>query len=85
MSEIVKKGSSRREFLKRTGRIATASSLAAAITSRIYAAQSNTIKVALVGCGGRGSGAASNALSVKNGPIKMLTKRPWIVLMLVMW
>jgi predicted dehydrogenase len=39
---------------------------------RIYAAENNTIKVALVGCGGRGTGAASNALSVKNGPIKLV-------------
>lgn len=37
-----------------------------------YAGEKNTIKVALVGCGGRGTGAASNALSVKNGPIKLV-------------
>jgi len=34
--------------------------------------ENNTIKVALVGCGGRGAGAASNALSVKNGPINLV-------------
>ena len=28
--------------------------------------------MALVGCGGRGTGAASDALSVKNGPIKLV-------------
>ncbi len=32
----------------------------------------NTIKVALVGCGGRGTGAATNALRVDNGPIKLV-------------
>jgi len=82
MSEITKKstsrpsqtgrGTSRREFLKNTGRIAAASALAAGAVPRIYAAENNTIKVALVGCGGRGTGAASNALSVKNGPIKLV-------------
>ncbi len=82
MSKITKKstsrpsqtgrGTSRREFLKNTGRIAAASALAAGAVPRIYAAENNTIKVALVGCGGRGTGAAANALSVKNGPIKLV-------------
>ncbi len=72
MSEITKKGTSRREFLKDSGRIAASSALAAGIAPSIYAAENNTIKVALVGCGGRGRGAASNALSVKNGPIKLV-------------
>jgi len=72
MSEISRKSTSRREFLKHTGQIAAASALAAGIVPRIYAGENNTIKVALVGCGGRGSGAASNALSVKNGPMKLV-------------
>jgi len=72
MSETTKKSTSRREFLKNTGRIAAVSALAAGAVPRIYAAQNNTIKVALIGCGGRGTGAASNALSVKNGPIKLV-------------
>jgi predicted dehydrogenase len=38
----------------------------------MYAAENNTIQVALVGCGGRGAGAAADALSVKNGPIKLV-------------
>jgi predicted dehydrogenase len=38
----------------------------------VHAAADNTIQVALVGCGGRGTGAAANALSVKNGPIKLV-------------
>jgi predicted dehydrogenase len=44
--------------------------LASAITTRGYAAEDNTIKVALVGCGGRGTGAALNALST-SGPVKL--------------
>jgi len=66
------KSTSRREFLKSTGRLAATSALAAGIIPRVYAGQDNTIKLALVGCGGRGSGAASNAMSVKNGPIKLV-------------
>jgi predicted dehydrogenase len=58
--------------LKKTGRIAASSALAAGVFSRAYAAEDNTIKVALIGCGGRGTGAASQALSVKNGPIKLV-------------
>jgi len=72
MSEIIDKNTSRREFLKDGGRIAAASAFVAAAGARMYAAPSNTIKVALVGCGGRGSGAASNALSVKSGPMKLV-------------
>jgi predicted dehydrogenase len=72
MSEIAKKSTSRREFLKSTGRIAATSALAAGIVPKVYAAGNDTIKVALIGCGGRGTGAASNALSVKNGPIKLV-------------
>jgi predicted dehydrogenase len=63
---------SRRAFLKHTSRIAAVSAVAAGIVPRMYAAENNTIKLALVGCGGRGTGAASNALSVKNGPIKLV-------------
>jgi predicted dehydrogenase len=72
MNEISKKSTSRREFLRDTGRIAAASALAAGIAPRIYAGQNNTIKVALIGCGGRGTGAAADALSVKKGPIKLV-------------
>ena len=63
---------SRRDFIKDTSRIATASILGAGLAPRLYAGENNTINVALVGCGGRGSGAAGNALSVKNGPIKLV-------------
>ncbi len=36
-----------------------------------YAAEENTIRIALVGCGGRGTGAAHNALSTK-GPTRLV-------------
>jgi len=72
MSEITKKTTSRREFLKHTGQMAAASALVTGVVPHIYAAENNTIKVALVGCGGRGTGAASDALSVNNGPTKIV-------------
>ena len=72
MNKVRKNGTSRREFLKNTGRFAAVSAVTAGIVPRMYAAENNTIQVALVGCGGRGSGAAANALSVKNGPMKLV-------------
>ena len=62
----------RRQFLKETGVLAAASTLVAAAAPRVHAAESNTLQVALVGCGGRGTGAASQALRVDNGPIKLV-------------
>lgn len=56
---------SRRNFLKDTGRVAAASALAGMIVPQVHAAGSDTIKIALIGCGGRGTGAAVNALSTK--------------------
>ncbi len=64
-------GNSRREFLKQSTSIVAGASLASAIATRSYAAEDNTIKIALIGCGGRGSGAAVNALSTA-GPTELL-------------
>jgi predicted dehydrogenase len=72
MSEIIGKGTSRREFLKDTGRLAAISAVTAGIAPRMYAGENNTLQVALVGCGGRGTGAAANALNVKQGPVKVV-------------
>ena len=72
MSEATKAVSSRRQFLKNTGRIAAVSALAGTAIPHVHAAESNTIQVALIGCGGRGTGAAANALSAKNGPMKLV-------------
>jgi len=62
----------RREFLKTTGRFAAASALAGVIIPSVHAAENNTIQIALIGCGGRGTGAAINALSVKQTPLKLV-------------
>ena len=63
---------SRRTFLKTTGQVAATSALAGVAIPSVHAAESNTIQVALVGCGGRGTGAAANALATKSGPIKLV-------------
>ena len=72
MSETTKHVSSRREFLKNTGQIAAATTLAGMAVPRVHAAEDNTIQVALIGCGGRGTGAAANAMAVKQGPTKLV-------------
>jgi predicted dehydrogenase len=38
----------------------------------VRAAGDDTIRLALIGCGGRGGGAAANAMSVQNGPVKLV-------------
>lgn len=63
---------SRREFLKAAGGVATASALTGLSIPAVHAQGNELIQVALVGCGGRGSGAAFNALSTKSGPIKLV-------------
>jgi predicted dehydrogenase len=60
---------SRRSVLKTSAGLATASVLAG--LPSVHAGENNTIDVALIGCGGRGTGAAINALSTKSGPIRL--------------
>jgi predicted dehydrogenase len=72
MNEIPNIQTSRREFIKNTGKLAAASALAGVAIPHVHAAENNTIQVALIGCGGRGTGAAANALSVKACPIKLV-------------
>ncbi len=71
MSEI---NQSRRNFIKTTA-TATAAVVAtnAIIAQTAYGSSSDeTIKVALIGCGGRGSGAASQCLGTHKGPVKLV-------------
>jgi len=63
---------SRREFLKWSGTLAAASALANTAIPHVHAAEDNTIRLALIGCGGRGSGAAVNAFSSPGGPVKLI-------------
>lgn len=52
----------RRDFIKSTSIIAGGAAMSAAPVSSIFAAGTDVIKVALIGCGGRGTGAAVDAL-----------------------
>lgn len=73
MNEINNIITTRREFLKTAGKAAAVTALATQTVPFVHAAGSGTIQLALVGCGGRGSGAAVNALHTRNlGPIKLV-------------
>jgi len=63
----------RRQFLQRGGALAAGATVAASLgADRVFAAEDNTIRLALIGCGGRGTGAVSNALTVKGqGPVQL--------------
>lgn len=54
--------STRRDFLKTTAASAGSAALLGAVPS-VHAAGSDVIKVGLIGCGGRGTGAAENCLT----------------------
>ncbi|HYE19164.1 MAG TPA: Gfo/Idh/MocA family oxidoreductase, partial [Tepidisphaeraceae bacterium] len=62
---------SRRDLLKTSG-YAAAATLSGALVPAVHAAGSDLVQVALVGCGGRGSGAALQSLSTTTGPIKLV-------------
>ena len=66
------KKSSRREFLSQTGKVAAGTALAGVAIPSVYAAETNTIRLALIGCGGRGSGAVANAMNSEHGPVKLV-------------
>src|SRR5882757_6458867 len=72
MYENIDQSQTRREFLKTSGKIAAVSAFAGMVIPNVHAAEDNTIQIALIGCGGRGGGAANNALSIKKGPIKLV-------------
>jgi predicted dehydrogenase len=72
MNRIQSQHTSRRDFIKTAGQVAAVSTLAASLAPSVHAASSDMIQVALIGCGGRGSGAALNALATTSGPIKLV-------------
>src|SRR5262245_41516407 len=59
-------------MLQASGTAAVATALAGTLLQNVHAGETNTIQLALVGCGGRGTGAAGDALSSKNGPCKLV-------------
>jgi len=63
---------SRRQFLQQGCSIAAGAAVLGGSLPRAYAAEDNTIRLALIGCGGRGAGAIANALKTRDqGPIKL--------------
>ena len=62
---------SRRQFLQKTGSSAVLLSALNTTIPHVHAGESHTIRIALVGCGGRGSGAAVQALSTE-GPTQLV-------------
>ena len=69
---IYKSNVNRRQFLKQSGSLAAGAAVIGSIMPAAYAGEDNAIRLALIGCGGRGSGAVGDALSVPGGgPIKL--------------
>jgi predicted dehydrogenase len=63
-------GSSRREFLKTSAVAVAGAGLVSALAPPVHAAGSDTLKIALIGCGNRGTGALVQALST-SGPVQL--------------
>ncbi|MBW7992874.1 MAG: Gfo/Idh/MocA family oxidoreductase [Planctomycetes bacterium] len=62
----------RRQFLKKSGSLAVGASVLGSLQPSVYARGDSTIRLALLGCGGRGTGAVGDALNVKGqGPVKL--------------
>jgi predicted dehydrogenase len=59
-------------MLKTCGGLVAASALAGVAVPAVHAGEDNTIRIALVGCGGRGTGAVADALRAKGGPAKLV-------------
>ena len=64
--------SSRRDFLGVGAKAAAVSALAGVAIPQVHAAGGDTIRLALIGCGGRGSGAVVNAYGAPGGPVKLV-------------
>jgi predicted dehydrogenase len=67
----VSESGSRRDFLKASGQAAVASALAGVLVPHCHAAGDSTIRLALVGCGPRGTGAVVDAFAATGGPVKL--------------
>ena len=63
---------SRRDVLKTTTLAAGTVAASQLVLPKAYAAENDTVQIALVGCGGRGTGAASNALSSPSAQTKLV-------------
>jgi predicted dehydrogenase len=62
---------SRRRFLQRGGQAAAAAALCGVSIPHVHAAEDNTVRLALIGSGSRGSGAVANAFSTPDVPLRL--------------
>lgn len=72
MATKKKSGISRRDAIKATGAAAAVGALAGVTIPQVHAGENNVIQVALIGCGGRGTGAAADALRATGGPTRLV-------------
>lgn len=70
--QVNPQSANRRRFVKQASAVAATASLVASSMKAVHAGVDETIQVALIGCGGRGGGAAQNALSVPGGQTKLV-------------
>ncbi len=71
MTKATKSSCTRRTFLHGAGAVVAATALPSVVPA-VHAAEDNTIQIAVIGCGGRGTGAVTNALAARNGPVKLV-------------
>ncbi len=71
LSGSSRSNTSRRNFLKTSGLLAAGTLLSGAAVPKVHAAEDNTIRVGVVGCGGRGRGAVRQAINTP-GPTKLV-------------
>ena len=73
-----KKNSNRREFLKKGSTVAAAGVAGAVMAPKLSIARSahafgtDTIKLGLIGCGGRGTGASIQAMNTQSGNVELV-------------
>lgn len=64
-NKIITANGDRREFIKKSGLLAAGGLLLSNMPVNAFSGSSDTIRIALIGCGGRGTGATVQALSTK--------------------
>jgi len=73
MKNLPAQATPHRDFLKKAVKAAAGISVLSGVSvPHVHAQGSDQIRIALIGCGGRGGGAAKNALSVKKGGAKLV-------------